>query len=162
MRYNPDIQDHNNLQGVKTGMSFRRYVFPLAGAALACASVLLTGCGGSSADASSTAAAAGKTPISVKTSSPQDAATKTSIPDGAPQIDQKNLTFMPNKLTVKVGDTVYFLNSDSVIHTIDVSGKNISGNMKPGQVVTWQFPKAGQYKISCDYHPAMNATITVQ
>jgi len=138
-------------------MAIRPYAFLGIAAAIACAGVVFTGCGGGG---TSTGTAA--TGTSVKTSAPQNVATKASIPDGAPQIDQKNLTFIPNKLTVKTGDTVYFLNSETVIHTVVIDGKNISGDMKQGQVVTWKATKAGEYKVTCIYHPAMNATITVQ
>jgi plastocyanin len=86
----------------------------------------------------------------------------TTVPAGAPLIDQENLTFKPSKLTVKVGEKVYFMNSESAIHTVNINGKNISGNMKKGSIVVWTFSQAGQYKITCDYHPQMNATITVE
>lgn len=84
------------------------------------------------------------------------------IPSGAPEMDQDNLTFKPNKLSVHVGDKVYVKNSESALHTFNVNGKNVSGNMKKGAVVVWEAPAAGSYKITCEYHPQMNATITVE
>lgn len=89
-------------------------------------------------------------------------AKKVTVPAGAPLVDQDNLAFKPEKLTVKAGEAVYFKNSESAIHTVNVNGKNVSGNMKKDDVVTFTFDKAGEYKITCDYHPQMKATITAQ
>ncbi|WP_322795887.1 cupredoxin domain-containing protein [Tepidiforma sp.] len=84
------------------------------------------------------------------------------IPAGAPFIDQDRLQFIPTQLTVKVGETVYFKNSETALHTVNIDGKNVSGNMKKNDVFTWVFESAGTYKITCDYHPQMKATITVE
>jgi len=84
------------------------------------------------------------------------------IPAGAPLIDQDKLKFIPERLTVKVGETVYFKNSETALHTVNVDGKNVSGNMKKNDVFTWVFQQPGSYKITCDYHPQMKATITVE
>ena len=84
------------------------------------------------------------------------------IPAGAPEMDQDNLTFKPSKLSVKVGQKVYVKNSESALHTVNMNGKNESGNMKQGAVFVWTPTKAGQYKVTCDYHPQMNAVITVE
>jgi len=83
------------------------------------------------------------------------------IPAGAPLIDQDKLQFIPGQLTVKAGETVYFKNSETALHTVNIDGKNVSGNMKKNDVFTWVFQQPGSYKITCDYHPQMKATITV-
>lgn len=84
------------------------------------------------------------------------------IPAGAPVMDQENLTFKPAKLAAKVGEKVYMKNSESALHTVNLNGKNESGNMKLGAVFVWTPTRAGQYKVTCDYHPQMNAVITVE
>lgn len=84
------------------------------------------------------------------------------IPAGAPMVDQDNLVFIPDKLTVKSGEKVYFKNSETAIHTVTINGKNVSGNMKEDDVVIWIPEKAGEYKVTCDYHPQMKATIKVE
>ena len=84
------------------------------------------------------------------------------VPDGAPFIDQNNLKFSPSSLTVKSGDVVYFKNSETALHTVTVNGKNESGNMKKDTVFQWTAPAAGTYKITCDFHPQMKSTITVE
>lgn len=128
---------------LRAGLIVLASVLVLAGPAIACG-------GGDDADS-------GGTPGAKKTTAP-----KITVPAGAPQIDQENLTFKPDKVTAKVGETVYFLNSESAIHTVNVNGKNISGNMKKGAVVTWKGQTVGEYKITCDYHPQMKATVIVQ
>ncbi len=90
------------------------------------------------------------------------AAKEVTIPAGAPSIDQDNMAFTPDKLTVKAGDKVYLRNSETSLHTVTVGGKNVSGTMKKGDVVVWTVPAAGTYKITCDFHPQMKATITAQ
>lgn len=84
------------------------------------------------------------------------------VPDGVPFIDQNNLKFSPGKLTVKAGEVVYFKNSETALHTVTIKGKNESGNMKKDQVFQWTPPGPGEYKITCDFHPQMNSTVTVQ
>lgn len=78
------------------------------------------------------------------------------------EIDQDNLTFKPGKVTVKAGEKILFKNSETALHTVTINGKNESGNMKKNEKFVWTAPKAGEYKVTCDYHPQMNATITVE
>jgi plastocyanin len=84
------------------------------------------------------------------------------VPDGAPLINQDNLKFSPSKLTIALGEEVYFKNSETAVHTVTINGKNESGTMKKDDVFSWTPAKTGEYKITCDFHPQMRATITVQ
>lgn len=134
-------------------------------------------CGGDDNTTTATAAptkAVSTAPASGATTAPAGATASSSnlgakfsgsIPAGSPTIDQKEQLFKPDKLSVKVGDTVYFTNSEAALHSVNVDGKNILGagaNMKQGEAATWKPAKAGTYNITCDYHPAMKATVTVQ
>jgi len=91
-----------------------------------------------------------------------DATTVGAIPAGASLIDQDNLTFIPKDLTVQPGTTVYLKNSEVAVHTVTIEGKNVSGAMKKDAMLAWIPPSAGTYQITCDYHPQMRATITVE
>ena len=84
------------------------------------------------------------------------------VPDGAAFVDQDNLKFSPRELTVSASEEVYFKNSESAIHTVTINGKNESGQMERDEVFKWNPPGPGEYKISCDFHPQMKATITVE
>ncbi len=84
------------------------------------------------------------------------------IPAGAPMIDQNNLKFSPNKLTVKAGNVIYFRNDETAIHTVTVNGRNVTGDMRRNDVHSWAIDLPGVYKLTCDYHPQMKATLTVE
>lgn len=84
------------------------------------------------------------------------------VPAGAPEIDQDGLRFSPTALTVKAGETVYFKNSESAVHTVTVNGTNVSGTMKRGEIVAWRVPAPGVYRVTCDFHPQMRAALTAQ
>lgn len=79
----------------------------------------------------------------------------------AASIDQQNLQFVPAAVSVKVGDVVLFTSHDPSLHMIKVDSTIIAGTMKNGDMVRWKAPAPGQYKITCDYHPQMSATINV-
>ncbi len=83
------------------------------------------------------------------------------IPAGAPEIDQVDLQFEPEELEVQEGETVYFKSSDAAIHTVTVNGNNESGTMREGDVFEWDPPQTGEFDITCDFHPEMQATVTV-
>ncbi len=142
-------------QSARTRVPARR----LRATAVAAVAIVLYGataaCGGGAGSSPTTAAL----PPAVKTAAPTKIA---SVPAGAPAIDQLDLAFKPSHLEVPVGSTVYFKNSEQALHTVNVDGKNISGNMRIGDIVSWKFPSAGQYQITCDYHLDMHAVITVQ
>ncbi len=93
--------------------------------------------------------------------SPAASAGAVTIPAGAPEVDQDGLAFKPTELKAKSGEKVYFKNSESALHTVTINGKNESGNMKKGDIFVWTSGPAGEYKITCDYHPQMKATITI-
>jgi plastocyanin len=114
----------------------------VVGAALA-----LVACGGDSSSSSNSAATDTPAPT---------------VPAGAPFIDMDSLAYKPNKLTVKSGETVYFKNSETALHTVTVNGDNKSGPMRKGAEFTLVAGAAGRYQITCDYHPQMNAVLTVQ
>lgn len=84
------------------------------------------------------------------------------VPDGAAFVDQDNLKFIPSKLTVAPGEEVYFKNSETAVHTVTIDGENESGTMKKDDIFTFTFPTPGEYAITCDFHPQMRATITVE
>lgn len=130
--------------------NLRRPVLLVASAALVAG--VAVACGGSDDDTSGNGTVAATATIS----------TQATVPEGAPVIDQDKLKFMPGELTVKVGEKVYFTNLETALHTVDVNGVNESGNMKKGDIFTFEFPAAGAYKITCAYHPQMKATIIVE
>lgn len=78
-------------------------------------------------------------------------------------MDQKGLEFRPRILTVTVGDTVKFLNSDGVDHNVyspDDDAYNL-GIFPKGQARDHTFTTAGVYTQLCSVHPEMLAYVFV-
>ena len=84
------------------------------------------------------------------------------VPDGAPHVNQDALRYKPNELTVQTGETVYFTNSESAVHNVTLEGENLSGTMQKGDVFAYSFAAAGEYQLTCTFHPQMKVTITVE
>ena len=78
----------------------------------------------------------------------------------------KNGVFSPNPVTVKVGQTVNWLNSDAIVHSAADPGAFDIGNIAPtsahsdnGDGVT--FNTVGTYSYHCGIHQNETATIVV-
>ena len=115
----------------------------------------LAGCGGSGSTASTTmaemttTAAAGDTTAAVTTSAKNE-------------ISIKGNAFSPDNLSIKVGDTVTWINNDSYAHTVKASKSEFdSGNMASGGKFSFTFDKEGTIDYICGIHTFMKGTITV-
>ena len=131
----------------------RRSLITLAATAL----FAVAACSGSSATAAPTAAPATAAPASA---SP---AASVAAPAGGGAVAIKNFTFNPAALTVKVGDTVKWLNGDDTAHTVTFDDTSLggSGNLNTGNTFELAFSKAGSFTYHCKIHPSMKATVTV-
>lgn len=79
-------------------------------------------------------------------------------------INQKNKTFIPHSLIVKVGDTITFQNSDPFAHnayTDDEENEFDIGMQSPGRDITVDIKAAGKFNIECAIHPNMLVEVTV-
>ena len=71
--------------------------------------------------------------------------------------------FEPAAVTVKVGDTVVWVNNDVVAHTAtSKTGRFDSGLIAPGKSWTYRANRIGEFAYTCTYHPTMNATLRVK
>ena len=80
-------------------------------------------------------------------------------------IDQKGKTFIPHAITVAVGDTITFKNSDPFAHnayTDDEANEFDIGMQKPGNDVKVPVKAAGKFNIECAIHPNMLLEVTAQ
>jgi plastocyanin len=78
-------------------------------------------------------------------------------------MDQKGMKFVPHVLTITVGDSVKFLNSDGVDHnvyTTDNEGYNL-GTFSKGTSREHVFSAKGVYSQLCSVHPEMLAWVFV-
>jgi plastocyanin len=76
------------------------------------------------------------------------------------KVNIANFAFGPSSVQISVGDTVKWLNEDSVPH--QVHGDNFdSGLIRHGYTYSYTFTKPGTYNYVCSIHPEMQGTITV-
>ena len=78
-------------------------------------------------------------------------------------MDQRNMTFEPHLLVIQAGDSVKFLNHDSVVHNVyspDNEGYNL-GAFKQNEERSYTFSSAGSYTQLCSIHPEMLGFIFV-
>ena len=121
--------------------------------ALTASLTALAACGGGDSNASSTESPSGPTGSAIKA---------TTIPPGSLEIDQDGLEFKPRQLEAAINTPVFVKNSEAALHTFNVNGKNLGGNMRKGDIIAWTTDTAGTYKVTCEFHPQMKATITVR
>jgi plastocyanin len=71
--------------------------------------------------------------------------------------------YSPSSITVTVGDTVTWTNSDAQAHTATADGGGFdTGALGNGQSGTVTFSTAGSFAYHCSIHPDMTGTVTVQ
>ena len=75
----------------------------------------------------------------------------------------ENMRFIPDKLTVKRGDRVVWVNKDLFPHTATANRKAFDSGDIPAEK-SWAYLTAasGDYTYTCTYHPSMQATLIVQ
>jgi YVTN family beta-propeller protein len=72
------------------------------------------------------------------------------------------MAFDPSALTVKAGQTVTWVNQDSIAHTVtDDQGGWDSGSLAPGASFQHTFAQAGDDSYHCSIHPFMTSKIVV-
>ncbi|GAA4294216.1 hypothetical protein GCM10023086_06070 [Streptomyces venetus] len=79
-------------------------------------------------------------------------------------IEIKDFKFAQPKLTVKVGQTVKWVNEDTAPHTVTTTSgpaKFDSGTLNKGDSWSYTFTKPGTYEYYCAVHPDMTASVTV-
>jgi len=71
--------------------------------------------------------------------------------------------FVPETLTIKLGDTVRWVNVDAAPHTATAEDKSWdSGRLNRQQSWVLTADKRGQFKYICRFHPIMKGTIIVE
>jgi plastocyanin len=85
-------------------------------------------------------------------------------PSEKPVMDQAGLTFGPELLLVRTGYPVEFRNSDDTLHNVRVSHEETRTSafnvaIPTDQSYTYTFERDGFYRVGCDIHPAMAASV---
>jgi plastocyanin len=85
-------------------------------------------------------------------------------PVGRVTLDQRDETFLPFVLAVRVGTTVVFTNSDSTYHNVFSLSKPKRfdlGRYPKGESRSVRFDQTGVVRIFCEIHSHMNAFVLV-
>jgi plastocyanin len=80
------------------------------------------------------------------------------------EVQIAGFAFGPDVLTVSVGDTVTWSNSDDTTHTVtgDAGDPLDSPNIKGGTTYEVTLEEAGTFEYVCKLHPNMQGTIVVE
>jgi plastocyanin len=86
------------------------------------------------------------------------------VPDGPAVMDQYAKQFVPNVLYVRVGQPVEFRNSEDMPHNVTVTRRGTGAEVfnvgtEPQQKYVHTFERVGQFDVTCDIHPGMQATL---
>lgn len=74
-----------------------------------------------------------------------------------------NLSFEPAAITVSVGTTVTWTNTDSASHTVTADdGSFKSDTLATGATFSQTFATAGTFAYHCSIHSSMTGTVTVR
>jgi len=79
-------------------------------------------------------------------------------------MDQASLTFTPELLFVRAGQPAEFRNSDDTLHNVNVKHEETREQafnvaIPTGGNYDYTFAREGFYRVACDIHPAMAASI---
>jgi plastocyanin len=76
-------------------------------------------------------------------------------------VEIRDYKYVPESLTVNVGQTVRWTNYDNVLH--DVVGSGIESEyLKQGETFTYTFEQEGTYDYICTIHPWMEGKVIVE
>jgi plastocyanin len=94
----------------------------------------------------------------------EQSTTETGVPVmAANTVEIKDFAFGPATLTVKVGDTVTWKNSDVTGHSATADDDTFdTGVLSQGETGSFTFTKAGTFAYHCTPHPNMKGTIVVE
>ena len=81
-------------------------------------------------------------------------------------MDQLGMEFLPPVLLAGVGQPVHFRNSEDVMHNVrvyNIETKDTALNISTplGGTYEHRFDVAGTYRVACDIHPAMGASVVI-
>jgi plastocyanin len=79
-------------------------------------------------------------------------------------ITMAHYAFAPAQLTVRVGDSITWTNTDTAPHDVTTTSAPVtihSSTVATGKTWTYMFMVPGTYQYICSIHPDMHATVTV-
>ena len=86
-----------------------------------------------------------------------------SAPATDAEVDIDQFTFLPQRITVKAGTTVTWINDDDVPHTIVSSSKVFKSKaLDTADKFSFTFTTPGTYDYFCSLHPHMTGAVVVE
>jgi plastocyanin len=76
-------------------------------------------------------------------------------------VTMDNMVFGSMPSDAKVGDTIVWVNNDTVQHTATARDGSFDVRLQPGQRGKTVLKKAGNMAIYCIYHPMMRTTLRI-
>jgi plastocyanin len=87
----------------------------------------------------------------------------TSAQTTATEVKIDNFAFAPQRLTVKAGTTVTWINDDDIPHTVSSSTKVFKSKaLDTKDKFSFTFTTPGDYEYFCSLHPHMTGAIVVE
>jgi amicyanin len=79
------------------------------------------------------------------------------------EVDIDQFTFLPQRITVKAGTTVTWINEDDAPHTVASSGKVFKSKaLDTADKFSFTFTTPGTYDYFCSLHPHMTGAVVVE
>ena len=79
------------------------------------------------------------------------------------EVDIDQFTFLPQRITVKAGTTVTWINEDDVPHTVASSSKVFKSKaLDTADKFSFTFTTPGTYDYFCSLHPHMTGAVVVE
>jgi plastocyanin len=86
-----------------------------------------------------------------------------SAPATDAEVDIDQFAFLPQRITVKAGTTVTWINEDDAPHTVASSSKLFKSKaLDTGDKFSFTFTTPGTYAYFCSLHPHMTGAIVVE
>ena len=77
------------------------------------------------------------------------------------QITMTNLEMSPAEASVKIGDTIEWINKDVFAHTATARNGDFDVNLPAKKSASFVVKKAGTVDYYCRFHPNMKATLKI-
>jgi plastocyanin len=76
-------------------------------------------------------------------------------------VTMSNMQYAAMPSGLKVGDTIVWVNHDTVIHSVTARDKSFDLRINPGQTAKLPLTKEGRIAFYCLFHPDMRGSMTV-
>jgi plastocyanin len=76
-------------------------------------------------------------------------------------VTMSNMAYGAMPSGLKVGDTIVWMNQDTVIHSVTARDHSFDLRINPGQTARLPLTKDGRIAFYCLFHPTMRGTMTV-